>query len=68
MNAGYAQLEATLTDTLRATVGVRYEDATQSVLPIGNNLVGTNLSNGYWLPAATVTWTFLPDMQLRLHG
>jgi outer membrane receptor protein involved in Fe transport len=28
----------------------------------------TSLSNSYWLPAATVTWQFMPDMQLRLHA
>jgi outer membrane receptor protein involved in Fe transport len=55
-------------DGLRITGGVRYEDAVQSVLPIGGTAVPTSLSNSYWLPAATLTWRVRPDMQLRLHG
>jgi outer membrane receptor protein involved in Fe transport len=68
IHGGYVQAETELTDTLRATIGVRYEDAEQTVLPTGSLITPTSLSNGYWLPAATVTWTFVPDMQLRLHG
>lgn len=68
VHAGYAQVEAEITDTLRATVGVRYEDGEQNIQPGGVGLVPTNLSNSYWLPAATVTWQFMPDMQLRLHA
>ncbi len=68
IHAGYGQVEAELIDGVRATLGVRYEDAVQTVLPIGGNLASTSLSNTYWLPAATVTWSFLPDMQLRLHA
>lgn len=68
VNAGYAQLEVESDHGLRATVGVRYEDADQTVLPIGSSLSSTRLSNSYWLPAATITWNFAQDMQLRLHG
>jgi outer membrane receptor protein involved in Fe transport len=68
VHAGYGQVEAEITDTLRATVGVRYETADQTVQPLGAALVPTSLSNSYWLPAATVTWQFMPDMQLRLHA
>lgn len=68
VNAGYAQAEANLSDTVRATVGVRYEDATQTVLPIGSTIAPTNLNNDYWLPAATITWNVAENMQLRLHG
>jgi outer membrane receptor protein involved in Fe transport len=28
----------------------------------------TNLDNDYWLPAATLTWQFQPDMQVRLNA
>ena len=68
VHAGYAQAEAELTDGVRATLGVRYEDAKQTVQPVGANIAATNLMNDYWLPAATLTWNFAEDMQLRLHG
>ena len=67
VHAGYGQIEIEPVDGLRATLGVRYEDAVQTVLPAGG-AAGTRLTNGYWLPAATLTWTFLPEMQLRLHA
>ena len=68
VHAGYAQIEAEPTATLRATAGVRYETALETVSPIGAASLPTRLDNAYWLPAATVTWNFVPDMQLRLHG
>jgi outer membrane receptor protein involved in Fe transport len=68
VHAGYVQAEAELTDGVRAQVGVRYEDAEQSVLPIGTGITPTNLANDYWLPAGTLTFNFAEDMQLRLHG
>ncbi len=67
VHAGYIQGEAELADGLRVSAGVRYETAKQQVLPTGA-VAGTNLDNSYWLPAATVTWNFAPDMQLRVHG
>jgi outer membrane receptor protein involved in Fe transport len=68
VHAGYVQLEAEPVDGLRATLGVRYEDGVQTVLPIGSALAATRIANGYWLPAATVTWNFVQDMQVRLHA
>jgi outer membrane receptor protein involved in Fe transport len=68
VHAGYAQIEGEAFDGVRATLGVRYEDARQSVAPVGTTITPTNLSNAYWLPAATVTWNFAEDMQLRVHG
>lgn len=68
VHAGYGQAEIELTEAVRATIGVRYEDAVQTVRPVGAGISPTNLSNDYWLPAATVTWNFAEDMQLRLHG
>ncbi|PKP90640.1 MAG: TonB-dependent receptor [Alphaproteobacteria bacterium HGW-Alphaproteobacteria-16] len=67
VHAGYLQGEAELLDGLRTSIGVRYETAKQEVLPTGS-VTGTNLDNSYWLPAATVTWNFAPDMQVRVHG
>ncbi len=68
IHAGYAQGDIEIVDGLRLTAGVRYEDAVQTVLPIGGNVQGTSLSNTYWLPAATATWNIRNDMQLRLHA
>ena len=68
VHAGYVQAEAELTGGLRATVGVRYEDGVQTVRPAGGALAATRIANAYWLPAATLTWTFVEDMQLRLHA
>ena len=65
VHAGYVQAEAEAFDGLRAIVGVRYETAQQTVTPIGE-AAATRLNNSYWLPAATLTWNFAPDMQLRL--
>ena len=70
VHAGYAQAEAEAADGLRATIGVRYETAKETVTPSGlgaSPLIATRLNNDYWLPAATLTWNFLPDMQLRAH-
>lgn len=67
IHAGYAQVEAEPIQGVRGTFGVRFESANERV---GTNLggTGTALKNDYWLPAATVTWNFAPDMQFRVHG
>lgn len=70
IHAGYGQVEAEVADGLRLTAGVRFESADQSVEALdlfgtgGGSL--TDLANDYWLPAATITWNFAEDMQLRL--
>ncbi|MDO8910588.1 MAG: TonB-dependent receptor [Phenylobacterium sp.] len=71
VQGAYAQVDAEVLPLVRAAVGIRYEDATQSVTPV--DLFGgvppvapPALENQYWLPAATVTWNFAEDMQLRL--
>jgi TonB-dependent receptor len=71
--AGYGQVTAEILDGLRFQGGVRYEDAEQSVTLVdlfnqGGLTQVPALENSYWLPAATLTWTVRPDMQLRLHG
>lgn len=69
IHAGYAQADLELIPTLRTAVGVRYEDAEQSVTTFdrfGNLGPGTELREDYWLPSATVTWNFADDMQFRL--
>ena len=54
VHAGYAQVEGEIVDGMRATAGVRYETANQTVVPTDNQ-PATTLSNDYWLPAATMT-------------
>ena len=66
IHAGYGQVEAEIADGLRGTIGVRYETADERVTPVG--AATTRLKNDYWLPAATATWNFAEDMQLRLSA
>lgn len=72
--AGYVKANAQITDAISLDVGVRYEHATQDVDPVevfnvpGASTAGTHLKNDYWLPAATLTWQFQPDMQVRLNA
>ncbi|MFN4286979.1 MAG: TonB-dependent receptor domain-containing protein [Brevundimonas sp.] len=71
VRAGFAKADIDIMPTVRASLGVRYEDATQTVTPIdiftGAALPGAApLENSYWLPSATLTWNFAENMQLRL--
>ncbi len=72
--AGYVKLNAQATPELSIDAGVRYEKAKQLVSPRqvftvpGASTASTELERAYWLPAATVTWQFLPSMQLRLNA
>ncbi|HEX8125230.1 MAG TPA: TonB-dependent receptor [Allosphingosinicella sp.] len=69
IHAGYAQAEIEFPGpALRAQFGVRYEDAVETVQTSAAGAAGTRIANDYWLPAATVTWNFADNMQLRLHG
>jgi outer membrane receptor protein involved in Fe transport len=69
IHAGYAQAEIELPGpALRAQFGVRYEEAVETVLTSAAGAAPTRIANDYWLPAATVTWNFADNMQLRLHG
>ena len=63
IHAGYVQAEAEAADGLRGVLGVRYEKAEERVTPVGTTT--TRLNNDYFLPAATLTWNFAADMQLR---
>ncbi|NYZ63913.1 TonB-dependent receptor domain-containing protein [Luteimonas deserti] len=71
--AAYLQLEGEIAPAWRATVGVRYEDATQAVHPlniftgerVGGVFAAAPLLNDYLLPAATVTWNFADNQQIR---
>lgn len=71
VNAVYAQFDAELIPLVRTAIGVRYEDAVQTVTPFdlfggASPFVPTTLENSYWLPAGTVTWNFAEELQLRL--
>lgn len=69
--AAYAQVEAEFFPLVNTTAGVRFERGEQSV--VARDLFGgrapfipTRIEEEYVLPAATVTWNFAEDMQLRL--
>ncbi|WP_271084926.1 TonB-dependent receptor [Brevundimonas sp. NIBR11] len=71
VNAVYGQVEAEVIPLVNLTVGVRYEDGEQTVNPRDlfggvTGLPRTTIAEQYVLPAATVTWNFAEDMQLRL--
>lgn len=68
--AGYVQVEAEVVPLVSVSAGVRYEDGEQFVTPrdlFGGALIlqPTQLQEQYWLPAATLTWNFAEDSQLR---
>ena len=69
--AAYIKGNLSLLNGLTVDAGVRYEDATQTVTPaqIFTNQPNldsfTNLSNDYFLPAATITYQFDNGLQLR---
>jgi len=70
VKAGYLQAEGEISPLVRATVGVRYEDATQAVhtynIFSGERQGGAEpLRNSYVLPAATLTWNFSDNQQIR---
>jgi outer membrane receptor protein involved in Fe transport len=73
-HGGYGTLQFGVVEGVTINAGVRYEDATQTVVPVdlfgtgSSAIASTNLSNDYWLPAVTVTWEVGEDMQLRLNG
>ncbi len=73
-NAGYAQVQAFITPAISLNIGVRYEAAKQTVVPVQvfaiptASLASTNLNEQYWLPAATLTWDLNDQMKFRLSG
>lgn len=71
VEAYYVGTDIALTDFVRAAVGVRFEDGTQSVdtfaFPPGvpNGVDTAPIAEEYALPAVTLTWTFADNIQLR---
>src|SRR5690606_13529579 len=72
--AGYAKANWQVLDTVSLDLGVRHEHAEQTVEPVqvftnaAGGAAGTALERNYWLPAATLTWEIVPDLQFRLSG
>ena len=71
IHAGYGKVNLRPFDRLTLDIGVRYEDAVQSVEavevfaePLGSTS-GTLLDNDYWLPGGTLTWELTDSLQLR---
>lgn len=68
-NALYLQGEGEILPAVRASLGVRYEEADQTVQALDlfspNDPAPVELKNDYVLPAGTVTWNFADDQQLR---
>jgi len=71
--AGYGGLDVQLGPYVRAAVGVRYEDSEQIVdnfsiagfSPIPNNGPETSIADDKFLPAVTITWNPVDDIQVR---
>jgi TonB-dependent receptor len=73
VTAGYAQATGDFFEGLRLQGGLRYEKGEQSVTLVdlfnqGGLSQVPAIKKDYLLPAATLTWSIRPDMQLRLHG
>jgi outer membrane receptor protein involved in Fe transport len=72
--AGYAKANWQVSEAISVDLGARYEWARLKVDPIqvftvpGAGTVGISQTNGYWLPAATLTWELQPQMQVRVSA
>ena len=65
----YLQADAQITDTIRVSGGMRYEDSTQIVSTTDRTtrqpIIVTQTTEA-WLPSATLTWEFAENMQVRI--
>ncbi|MGE3839942.1 MAG: TonB-dependent receptor [Hyphomonadaceae bacterium] len=70
VNSAWASADVEIMPLLRAAIGVRHEDGRQTVQTQNRYGAPTTapvlIENQYWLPAATLTWNFAEDLQLRL--
>jgi outer membrane receptor protein involved in Fe transport len=68
--AAFIATDIEVNDYLRAAIGLRYEDAEQTLVTSNNyglrSQAPANIANSYVLPAATLTWNFADDLQMRL--
>lgn len=75
VHGGYGMLRYLPVNTVTIELGLRYEQADQIVAldqtifnsPI-TGAIPTNNSEDYFLPAATITWEAIDDVQLRISG
>ncbi|MEO0983605.1 MAG: TonB-dependent receptor [Pseudomonadota bacterium] len=72
LDAFYLAADVQLTDFLRISGGVRYEDSLQisdtfnvTSLAPDDGLIEQQLSSEFYLPAVTATWNFADNLQLR---
>ncbi len=71
IQAGYTKVNIVPAFGVSIDLGVRYEDASQSVQTVARfdnpflSLATTQLDNDYFLPGATVTWEVTDSFQLR---
>lgn len=74
VDAFYAGIDAQLTPYLRTAIGARYEDAIQVVqtrtfpngtFEDGDRVNGPPIEEDEFYPAATITWNFADNIQLR---
>lgn len=74
IQAGYGKVSINPVFGVNLDVGVRYEDASQSVQAVAvfdnpfTSLANTSLNNDYFLPGATLTWEVTDSVQLRVSG
>jgi outer membrane receptor protein involved in Fe transport len=72
--AAYTQFQAELADGLELSAGARYERGEQDVRPLQvfdvltNSGASTRIENDYVLPAATLTYKFKDNMQVRFNA
>nr|WP_151975643.1 TonB-dependent receptor [Erythrobacter sp. EC-HK427] len=74
VHGGYGKINWEPVFGLSVDAGVRYERATQFVRPAevfatpSVSTASTSLENEYWLPAATITFEPIEDLQLRANA
>lgn len=74
IQAGYIKANIVPAFGLSLDIGVRYEDAKQSVVGVQKfeqpfvSLAATSINNDYFLPGATLTWEITDTLQARING
>jgi len=74
IHAGYGKLNISPMAGLTLDIGIRYEDAVQAVDPVEvfaaplGSTSSTLIANDYYLPAATLTYEIMPDLQARISA
>ncbi len=73
-HAGYGRVTYQITPEISIDTGVRYETARETVNAArvfatgGTSPAISGIDRSYWLPAATLTWQFDPQFQLRINA